>query len=134
MHQSPRSSSEPAVYRIQRPAESREFPAHLSRALQRSSRLDEHAMMSGGHILTAITGLARRPLKAGLSWSSPPPPWWRSPYAYALGYQDHTKARLAAHHMLIGIGCFRQGKGLDHGAHVRLHAEFQRLFGVRRSA
>jgi hypothetical protein len=53
---------------------------------------------------------------------------------YALGYQDHAKACLAAHHVLVRIGRFRQGKSFDHWAYVRLHAEFQRVFGIRRGA
>ena len=53
---------------------------------------------------------------------------------YALGYQDNAKARLAAQHMLIRIGRFRQRKGLYHWAYIRLHTEFHRVFGVRRSA
>src|SRR6266478_4901571 len=40
--------------------------------------------------------------------------------------ENHSKARLAGHHLRVGVGGLLERHGLDHGGDSAEHAEFQR--------
>src|SRR5215813_13111333 len=48
--------------------------------------------------------------------------------------ENHSKARLAGHHLRVGLGGLLERHRLDHGGNSSQNAEFQRRVSGRRSA